>query len=120
MVQNTSHIIQCTFCGTKNRIDPAKSGRHAKCGKCGAALGKEKNETSSGLDAYVIRCSQCGTKNRIPSHKIEGNPRCGKCGTPLDPAELFHPQPMDITDFDFETKVLRSPLPALVYAWAPW
>jgi thioredoxin 2 len=30
-------IIECTKCGSKNRIDPAKSGQ-AICGKCGAAL----------------------------------------------------------------------------------
>lgn len=120
MVQQTSHIIQCAVCGMKNRIDPTKSGGLAKCGKCGAVLEKKENGTSLPRDAYVMRCSRCGTKNRIPSHKADGRPKCGKCGTPLDPAELFHPQPMDITDADFETKVLRSPLPALVYAWAPW
>jgi len=33
---------------------------------------------------------------------------------------LFLAQPVLITDGDFEAKILKGPLPALVFAWAPW
>jgi len=63
---------------------------------------------------------ECGTKNRIPSEKIRHEPKCGKCGVALSTEELFIPQPVMITDGNFEKSVLKSPIPVLLYAWAPW
>jgi hypothetical protein len=37
----------------------------------------------------------------------------------LDTAQLFSPQPMMVGDMNFDEKVVRSPLPVLVYAWSP-
>jgi thioredoxin 2 len=63
---------------------------------------------------------ECGARNRIPADRVQSNPVCGKCRKPLRTEELFLTQPLIITDADFETRVLKSPLPALVFAWAPW
>jgi thioredoxin len=51
---------------------------------------------------------------------VDAGPLCGKCKKPLRIEEIFLPQPLVITETDFEEKVLRSPLPVLVFAWAPW
>ena len=44
----------------------------------------------------------------------------GKCGSLLKTEELFAPQPVMVTDSNFDIKVLKSPLPVLLFAWAPW
>jgi len=67
-----------------------------------------------------FRCQECGTKNRIPAERVTSNPRCGKCRHLLDTDELFEIQPMIVTTENFEKKVLKSPLPVLAFAWAPW
>ena len=67
-----------------------------------------------------MRCGHCGARNRIPGERIDSAPKCGKCGTQLQTAELFAPQPLMVTDANFEAKVLKSPLPVLLFAWAPW
>ena len=46
--------------------------------------------------------------------------KCGKCGSMLKTEELFTPQPIMISDGNFENMVLKSPLPVLMWAWAPW
>jgi len=38
----------------------------------------------------------------------------------LKTGELFEPQPVMVTDGNFDVKVLKSPLPVLLFAWAPW
>jgi thioredoxin 2 len=67
-----------------------------------------------------MRCSRCGAKNRIPGSKLDAAPKCGKCGSPLKTDELLTPQPVMVTDSNFDAKVLKSPLPVLLFAWAPW
>jgi thioredoxin 2 len=67
-----------------------------------------------------MRCTQCGARNRVPAEKLSAAPKCGKCGSPLQTGELFAPQPVMVTDGNFESKVLKSPLPVLLFAWAPW
>lgn len=69
---------------------------------------------------FTIRCTACGTKNRIPAVRINDRGKCGKCGTPLETDALSVNYPIMVTDVDFETKVLNSPLPVLLFCWAPW
>jgi thioredoxin 2 len=117
MEQSNTRIISCSQCGAKNRVPLEKLGARAKCGKCGAPLPVgEKSEQ----EAFKFRCAHCGARNRIPADRVGSHPVCGKCRQPLETDELFVPQPLIITDGDFETRILKSPLPALVFAWAPW
>lgn len=117
MEERSSRIIPCSQCGAKNRVPVEKPGTTAKCGKCGSPLPVEEKP---GQEAFKLRCMECGARNRIPADRVESHPVCGKCKKPLATEELFLPQPLIITDADFEPKVLKSPLPALVFAWAPW
>jgi thioredoxin 2 len=119
MEQTTAEIVQCPACGAKNRIPMERDGSKAKCGKCGAPLhGGEKSDESH--EVYVFRCPECRARNRILSDKVHSGPVCGKCKKPLQTEELFLPQPLLIKDANFEEKVTRSPLPVLLFAWAPW
>jgi DNA-directed RNA polymerase subunit RPC12/RpoP len=119
MNQTSDHIVQCPSCGTKNRIRPEKAGASAKCGECGTPLPAEGPEAKR-HDTHMFRCQACGTKNRIPANMVTDGVKCGKCGAHLNTKELFAPQPMEITDADFESKVMKSPLPVLLFAWASW
>lgn len=118
MSQASANIVQCPACGTKNRIRPEKAGASAKCGKCGTPLPSAGEAKSH--EAHIFRCQACGTKNRIPADMINADVKCGKCGTHLDTEQLFVSQPMDVTDAGFDTQVMKSPLPVLVFAWASW
>jgi thioredoxin 2 len=69
---------------------------------------------------FKVRCSSCRAKNRIPQEKVNETAKCGKCGAALKTAGLFTGGSVMVTDNDFETVVLGSPLPVLMYAWAPW
>ncbi|MFC1828236.1 thioredoxin domain-containing protein [Thermodesulfobacteriota bacterium] len=71
-------------------------------------------------DDYIFRCVSCGTKNRIPDSKVGQTGKCGKCQSPLEAREMFSGQTVMITDDNFSTKVLKSPLPVLLFCWAPW
>ena len=119
MEQPGYEMIQCLQCGTRNRIPPEKLGVRAKCGKCGAVL-QSKADTNQRASSYTLRCSECHAKNRIPSSKLHEAAICGKCKKSLKTEELFDPQPLLITEANFEEKVLRSPLPVLLFTWAPW
>lgn len=115
MVSNTPLIVSCADCGARNKIPPAKTGLPAKCGKCGSLL-----KTAAPADVFLIRCTQCGTKNRVPGEKISAGAKCGKCKVSLQTDELFVGEALMITDSNFDTKVMKSPLPVLLFAWAPW
>jgi thioredoxin 2 len=91
----------------------------AKCGKCHAALPADEKEARPEAD-FKIRCTECGAKNRIPAGRLAAGPKCGKCGAKLKTEELFSPQPVMVTDANFDSQVLKSPLPVLLFAWAPW
>lgn len=119
MNQTNFNIVRCSDCGAANRIPIEKIGAVARCGKCHAYLPTEPKKTASG-QVFKMRCTACGTKNKIPSEKIKAGAKCGKCGALLETGELFEPQPVMITDGNFDGKVLKSPLPVLVFAWAPW
>jgi len=109
-------IVHCTACGAANRIPAEKSGVAAKCGKCHTLLPADQNKTAA-HEAVKMRCTECGTKNKIPAGKVDAG---GKCGALLKTEELFEPQPVMVTDSNFDVKVLKSPLPVLLFAWAPW
>lgn len=112
-------VLRCPACGAKNRIPLQRSAQKAVCGKCGHSLiaGQPHTDASS---FYNLRCRECGTRNRIPADKVKAGPRCGKCGAALDTDALFVPQPLVISDGNFENMVMQSPLPVLLFAWAPW
>jgi len=115
----SNHIIRCPECGAANRIPADKIGVAAKCGKCHTLLPGDPEKTAPG-QAIQMRCTQCGAKNKIPAGKLDAGGKCGKCGTLLKTEELFEPQPVMVTDSNFDIKVLKSPLPVLLFAWAPW
>jgi thioredoxin 2 len=112
-------IIRCTGCGAANRIPADRISMAAKCGKCHEPLPAPGKNTDRD-ETYKMRCNQCGAKNRIPSSKLEAGPKCGKCGEQLQTEELFAPQPIMVTDANFDSQILKSPLPVLMWAWAPW
>jgi thioredoxin 2 len=118
----SSHIVRCPSCGATNRIPAEKIGLAGKCGKCHSLLPAEPTDQKKPVqgEAIKMRCTECGTKNKIPADKIEAGGKCGKCGSLLKTGELFEPQPVMVTDGNFDVKVLKSPLPVLIFAWAPW
>ena len=115
----SNHIIRCPECGAANRIPAEKSSIAAKCGKCHTLLPTDQNKAAA-HEAIKMRCMECGTKNKIPAGKLDAGGKCGKCGSALKTEELFEPQPVMVTDRNFDVKVLKSPLPVLLFAWAPW
>ena len=119
MKENSDHIVRCFNCGTKNRIHHEKISGVPKCGKCKAELKMDQPEGGAG-EFFLFRCTRCRTRNRIPSWKIDEVAKCGKCGTVLDIEELFVVQPLMVSDTNFDQQVLGSPLPVLLFAWAPW
>ncbi len=119
MNKTASMIIRCRACGVKNKIPADKARGRAKCGKCGRPLEIESNKTDP-TGTYTIRCLECKAKNRVPASKVNADPKCGKCHLPLKTDELFIPQPVMVTDHNFDNTVLNSPLPVLLFCWASW
>lgn len=74
----------------------------------------------SGDNTYRYRCRQCGTRNNVPADKLGQVGKCGKCGAPLETADLLRGEPILAADANFEQMVLKSPLPVLMFCWAPW
>lgn len=118
MEQPQLEIVSCPRCGAKNRVPLQRLEAKAKCGRCGSPLDRPA-EGGAAVPPYLVRCSECGAKNKVPSEKIDRGPVCGKCRKPLKTGELFSPQPI-VTEQNFSEKVLRSPIPVLLFAWAPW
>ena len=119
MTQVETYIIKCPGCGAANRIPVTKMGTTAKCGKCHQEM--KTDEPGAGPeDSFKMRCAQCGAKNKIPAGRLNAGAKCGKCKAELNTQELFAPQPVMITEPNFDDKVLKSPLPVLLFAWAPW
>jgi thioredoxin 2 len=114
-----AQIVRCPQCGAQNRITTERMGSPAaKCGKCRQPLFAARPGEAAA--AYKMRCRQCGAKNRVPAERLASGPKCGKCGAALPADEIFAPQPVMVTDGNFETQVLKSPLPVLLFAWATW
>ena len=109
-------VIKCPRCGTKNRIPQGKTGSASKCGRCGNPL----HQTENPAVMLTLRCSQCRVKNRVPSDKLMSGPKCGRCGEPLQTKDVQSGQAVMVTDKNFDQTVLASPLPVLLYSWAPW
>jgi thioredoxin 2 len=120
------YIIQCKACGAKNRISPEKAGLKAKCGKCGESIDtrkttSEQNEKNFRTgNVYLVRCLSCGAKNRIPENKMNETSKCGKCHEPMETAGLLSGRSMMTSDRDFDSKVLKSPVPVLFFTFANW
>ena len=114
-----SYIIKCPGCGAANRIPANRMGMMAKCGKCHQEL-KTDSQRARPEDSFKMRCTQCGAKNKIPAAKLNAGAKCGKCKSALKTEELFTPQPIMVTEGNFDDKVIKSPLPVLLFAWAPW
>jgi uncharacterized paraquat-inducible protein A len=119
MNDKSIHIIRCPGCNAANRIPADRIGKAAKCGKCHAELPTDKKAAQAEA-SYKMRCTECGAKNRVPGDKLNAGAKCGKCGTVLKTEELFTAQPIMVSDGNFDTMVLKSPLPVLMWAWAPW
>lgn len=119
MEKNSHHLIRCSNCGAKNRILHEKIAGVPKCGKCKADLKMDQAQESD-VELYLFRCTKCRTRNRIPSWKINLGAKCGKCGVALDTKELFVAQPLMVSESNFDQQVFESPLPVLIFAWAPW
>jgi len=119
MQESDSPVRRCRQCGAKNRIPRDRVDlKEGKCGKCGAPLGLDA--PGAGAGQYTLRCTKCWARNRVPAAKVDSGPVCGKCRKPLPTEELFAPQPLLVTEANFEKTVLRSPLSVLLFAWAPW
>ena len=119
MEQVSHQFVRCQSCGAKNRVPAERANTAARCGRCGVSLPTNENRGNP-AGVYTLRCEKCSTKNRVPAAKIEAGPKCGRCATALPTRELFTPQPVMVTDENFEKTVLGSPLPVLMYCWAPW
>ncbi len=118
MNQKESTIVQCAHCGAKNRIASARAVEAARCGKCGHPL-KSGDAKTGAAEVYALRCTGCGAKNRVRSDRTDAGAKCGRCGGALKTDALFEPQPLVVTDVNFDEKVLASPLPVLLYAMSP-
>jgi thioredoxin 2 len=120
MEQAVAEIVRCPQCGAGNRIAAEKTGSPAaKCGRCAARLFPERSEAPPET-VYKVRCGECGARNRVPAGRLDQSPKCGKCKSALATRDLLTPHPVLVSDADFEQQVLKSPLPVLLFAWAPW
>jgi thioredoxin 2 len=114
-----AYICSCPHCGTKNRIDRTNMELTAKCGRCHQSFSPQscKKEMDPVL---TLRCGQCRTKNRVPVSKLNAGGKCGRCGVVLDHHNVYTGKTVMVSDADFHQTVLGSPLPVLLYGWAPW
>jgi thioredoxin 2 len=117
MEAEDTRIVICAECGAKNRIPLDKINLEPKCGKCHAPL-KEQPKKDAG--SITLRCTECWAKNKAPLDRLDDNANCGKCGTHLKTQGVMGKNTFVVTDANFEENILKSPLPALMFAWAPW
>ncbi len=110
-------IKACPNCGANNRIPEQKAEAAAKCGRCHHPLAVD-NADSGG--SFTLRCGHCKTKNRVPAEKLHEGAKCGRCGNALEHQDILSGRPVTVTDANYDQLVARSPLPVLLYAWAPW
>jgi len=109
-------LMTCSHCGAKNRVPAEKKGT-AKCGRCHQPFNVTGDQAGTIL---TLRCGECRAKNRVPAAKLHEGPKCGRCGTPLQHKDVLSGRPVLVTDANFAQTVLQSPLPVLLYGWAPW
>jgi thioredoxin 2 len=110
-------IKVCPGCGAKNKIPEHKADTAAKCGRCHRPLPDDGNDSGA---SYTLRCGQCKAKNRVPAAKLHDGAKCGRCGSALEHRDIVSGRPVMVTDANFDQSVMRSPLPVLLYGWAPW
>jgi thioredoxin 2 len=115
----SASIIVCRQCGAKNRIPTEKPVKDAKCGRCHQPLDTPHPQEAT-QERLTLRCGQCRAKNRVPVAKIHEGAKCGRCGAPLQHEDILSGRPIMVTDTNFDQTVLTSPLPVLLYFWAPW
>ncbi len=106
-------FVLCPACNKKNRIPEDKSEKTAKCGNCGERLPKAE-ATPDGASPLILRCTSCGSKNRVPPEKLKPGITCGKCHTLLQTEEILTPWAIPVSEINFESKVMKSPLPVLL------
>lgn len=111
-------LVICPHCGVKNRIPLNQKGQ-AKCGRCHETF-DVRNAKPAEDTRLTLRCSHCRTKNRVPASKLQEGPKCGRCGQPLEHRDVNTGRTVLVSDDNFEQTVLKSPLPVLLYSWAPW
>lgn len=112
-------IVTCPHCNAKNRIPVDKSDTPATCGRCHQPLSKP-DAAEAGNTVVTLRCSQCKVKNRVPVKKLHSGAKCGKCGAVLQHEDVLGGRPLIVDEASFDRLVMRSPLPVLLYGWAPW
>jgi thioredoxin 2 len=115
---NSETLIACPGCGAKNKIPMNKLEQEPKCGRCHGSLKPEIDRQKAAI--LTLRCSQCHTKNRVPRLKLHSGAKCGRCGKPIQHEGLLDGRTVMVTDTNFTQTVLESPLPVLLYGWAPW
>ena len=69
-------------------------------------------------ESIMVRCTGCGTLNRAPSGKAGIQGRCGQCGAKFT-VPLAQPEPVNVTDTNFETEVRSQDGPVLLEFWSP-
>lgn len=112
-------IVSCPHCKAKNRIPVDKSDSPATCGRCHQPLSKPDVQ-EHGDTVVTLRCSQCRVKNRVQAKKLHSGAMCGRCGAALQHEDVFGGHPLVVDEAGFDRLVMRSPLPVLLYGWAPW
>ena len=78
-------------------------------------LPRSSSPAPEGAASTLLRCPQCRARNRVSAARLAENPTCSRCHTPLVPSA-----PVTVTDDEWPTEVLASPMPVLVDFWAPW
>jgi thioredoxin 2 len=56
----------------------------------------------------------------VPADRLDAHPKCGRCGAGIEIDGLSNGRAEMVTDGNFDTTVLKSPLPVLMFCWAPW
>ncbi len=111
---NDAEILACPHCGARNRVPADKEIQAAKCGRCHRPL------NDAGDFTLTLRCGECHARNRVPAARLHAGAKCGRCGQPLEHQNLLDGRQVTVTDANFAQTVLKSPLPVLLYGWAPW
>ena len=112
-------LVTCSNCHAKNRIPLDKLNASANCGQCHQPLPMTEARKQS-EEKLTLRCSQCHVKNRVPVFQLHSGAKCGRCGAPLQHEDLLSGLPVLVNEANFNQMVLQSPLPVLLYGWAPW
>jgi thioredoxin 2 len=116
-MENT--IVTCPHCGAKNRLPLDKTDTPAKCGRCHKSLITQHDNKKSNK-TITLRCGQCRVKNRVELSRLHEGAKCGRCGAVIQHEDLFIGHSIVVDEANFNHTVMQSPLPVLLYGWAPW